>query len=187
MYLVSILLLSINAIYAIQPRHVIAGVANFKGIRGVSGSIRFDGSCVHGVVQVTVNVFGLHQRYGAWKLHDGSTIFGCESVLTESYGYVKGHPIVPYGLISDRLGVLSNDDTIVRLMWWMDVELILALAYFAWMVIQLLIWPPLAIFLQILNMILIVYTIYIAVRLTTAIGAFSEIWFSLFVVPLCLL
>jgi hypothetical protein len=98
----------------LHPHGVYAGVATFVGRGGISGYVRFDGTCVRGYTQISVNLIGLNRNIGRWSLNDGSAKFDCLSILGVSYGYVKGKPIVPYGSLSDRLGVFSNDDTIVQ-------------------------------------------------------------------------
>lgn len=106
----------------LRRRGVYAGVATFTGGQGgPSGTVRFDGACARGFMQVTVSLVGLGRRYGAWTLNDGVAWDGCDGVLGESFGYHKGKPLVPYGQLSARLGVLTHDDTIERRVFLDDV------------------------------------------------------------------
>lgn len=99
-----------------------AGVATFRGLDGVSGYVRFDPTCSKGYILVTVALLGLERRFGRWTINEGSAALpGCQAVLGETFGYIKGKPLVPYGRLSDRHGLLVGDAAIPQRLFLDDV------------------------------------------------------------------
>lgn len=106
------LLLLLPPLAAEAKRRAVAGVATFTGYDGVTGSIRFDGTCQKGFTMVTMNLAGLQNRFGDWGVHQGLALTpGCAGVGPAAFVLAsanKSPPVlVPYGSLSDRLGTLS--------------------------------------------------------------------------------